>query len=401
MSPAYAGIDERQKRFHERRCQRKTLYRGDRCRRHLYRYRRCRPRRDLHHGQGPVDAAGLRWRRARFHRRRGAADGPERRGAVRPDLPLHARLDRGRQHAADPQRRADRADYDRRLRGHGLRHPRRLRPLGRPAGGLDQASGGERPAGAADFGRCGVRCARARRLQGRGAAAARRGRDRTGGAPPGRRPEGRGDRHRVPLVLLQCRERTEGARHRPAGRARSLCHPVERYRAGAGRIRAQLDGGHQRLCRPHCQQLSDRPEGAARRPRLWRAGHGHAGLWRAAAVPGSRRPRRRHDRVRPGRRRDRRQGAGRPDGRRRRDRRRHGRHDLQGRRHPERRDRICPRADGRPVSLCRAQDRGGVDRRRRRQHRLARPAYEHSACRPAQRRRRSGPRSATAAAARR
>ena len=45
---------------------------------------------------------------------------------------------------------------------------------------------------------------------------------------------------------------------------------------------------------------------------------------------------------------------------------RHGRHDLQGRRHPGRRDRIRARADGRPLPLHRAEDRGGVDRRRRR-----------------------------------
>ena len=117
---------------------------------------------------------------------------------------------------------------------------------------------------------------------------------------------------------------------------------------------------------------------------------GDAGLWRPASGRGGGRPGGGHARMRPRRRRHRQPSSRPADGRRGHHRLRHGRHDLQGRRDPGRCHRLRPRADGRPLSLCSAEDRGGLHRRRRRQHRRARSRDRRAGRGAGERRRAAG-----------
>ena len=156
----------------------------------------------------------------------------------------------------------------------------------RPDRGRHQASGQDRPRrrrwSTPD---CIVGVPRARRLRRRGRRDARRGdaeqRDpaiwsRTSRSR--RSPSACSGRSTIPPRAAAC------ASWSSAIAPRCLCHAVQRHRAGARRIRAHVDHGHQRLCRPHHPRLSRRARGAARSGNGYRGPpHGHAGLWRPAA----------------------------------------------------------------------------------------------------------------------
>ena len=110
-------------------------------RRHLHRLRRRRRRRERHPRQGVLDAARLLRRDPRRprHRRRAARHRRGRAARRHPALP--PLVDGGRERGGRRHARARGRDHHPRVRGHALRHARRLRPLVRPDRGREAEPG--------------------------------------------------------------------------------------------------------------------------------------------------------------------------------------------------------------------------------------------------------------------
>ena len=219
--------------------------------------------------------------------------GLELRGAAGRDRAHRPRHDGRDQRAARAQGRAGRAADDRRP----SRRDRDARGAeGRPLQSAPAAARAARPAQAAP------RRARAaaRRRQGRDAARPGLARPRHRRAEAG---TGRGGGGLLSARLPRPAPRARDPGGDRAGTARRLCLAVLGGAAADQGVRAGLDDGRQRLCRPGLVALSGAARAAARGSRLRRPDPDHPVAWRRRADRRVRAPRRRCRAVGTGRRR--------------------------------------------------------------------------------------------------